>query len=180
MCMQALLSTDLQLQGVSSGGSAATSSASTRGGWHFTATELADDQNFRKLGWSVRVGLARSTLPTPFKLDLACSCAVKVLSVVSNQGVENSRMKRLLGELRHQNLMPLLGCCEEMGHEALVFPLKKGGDFFDRLHCRKSACSCMTILSLLSWTRYYVRRSIGSSGCTSSAMRCAVSTTFTK
>ena len=143
MCMQALLSTDLQLQGAGSGGSAATSSASTRRGLAIlTATELYEMT--RKFSEARLIGkggfgavYAADSIP---KLDLACSCAVKVLSVVSNQGVEESKNEaRLLGELRHQNLMPLLGCCEEMGHEALVFPLMKGGDFFDRLHCRKSS-----------------------------------------
>ena len=40
---------------------------------------------------------------------------------------------KLLGALCHPNLMPLLGCCEELDVFALVFPLMKGGDFENRL-----------------------------------------------
>ncbi|XP_021274644.1 nodulation receptor kinase-like [Herrania umbratica] len=61
--------------------------------------------------------------------------AVKVRSATSTQGTrEFENELNLLSAIRHENLVPLLGCCCENDQQILVYPFMSNGSLQDRLY----------------------------------------------
>ncbi|KAK9990911.1 hypothetical protein SO802_025896 [Lithocarpus litseifolius] len=61
--------------------------------------------------------------------------AVKVRSAMSTQGTwEFENELNLLSEIRHENLVPLLGYCSEKDQQILVYPFMSNGSLQDRLY----------------------------------------------
>ncbi|KAI4328102.1 hypothetical protein L6164_020487 [Bauhinia variegata] len=61
--------------------------------------------------------------------------AVKVRSATSTQGTrEFDNELKLLSEIRHENLVPLLGYCRENEQQILVYPFMSNGSLQDRLY----------------------------------------------
>ncbi|KAL8117881.1 hypothetical protein AgCh_015679 [Apium graveolens] len=61
--------------------------------------------------------------------------AVKVRSATSTQGTrEFNNELNLLSAIRHDNLVPLLGCCYEKDQQILVYPFMSNGSLQDRLY----------------------------------------------
>ncbi|XP_062005626.1 nodulation receptor kinase-like [Rosa rugosa] len=61
--------------------------------------------------------------------------AVKVRSATSTQGTrEFDNELNLLSTIRHENLVPLLGYCNEKDQEILVYPFMSNGSLQDRLY----------------------------------------------
>ncbi|XP_050378910.1 nodulation receptor kinase-like [Argentina anserina] len=61
--------------------------------------------------------------------------AVKVRSATSTQGTrEFNNELNLLSTIRHENLVPLLGYCNEKDQEILVYPFMSNGSLQDRLY----------------------------------------------
>ncbi|KAF5454335.1 hypothetical protein F2P56_024008 [Juglans regia] len=61
--------------------------------------------------------------------------AVKVRSAESTQGTrEFENELNLLSEIRHENLVPLLGYCSENDQQILVYPFMSNGSLQDRLY----------------------------------------------
>nr|ABY90094.1 receptor kinase [Casuarina glauca] len=61
--------------------------------------------------------------------------AVKVRSATSTQGTrEFENELNLLSEIRHENLVPLLGYCSEEDQQILVYPFMSNGSLQDRLY----------------------------------------------
>jgi serine/threonine protein kinase len=97
------------------------------------------------------VYIAKKMRPLP----LSEATAVKKLSDNAMQGLQEFENEiNLLCKLRHENLLPLIGCCEQPGHVCLIYPLMRGGNFGDAL-LGKALPAAMTKLdgggSALSW-----------------------------
>eukprot|EP01018_Ginkgo_biloba_P001674 Gb_30966 [translate_table: standard] len=61
--------------------------------------------------------------------------AVKVRSATSIQGTREFKTElNLLSEIRHENLVPLLGFCSEKDQQILVYPFMSNGSLQDRLY----------------------------------------------
>ncbi|KAH9300457.1 hypothetical protein KI387_012040, partial [Taxus chinensis] len=61
--------------------------------------------------------------------------AVKVCSATSIQGMREFKTElTLLSEMRHENLVPLLGYCSEKDQKILVYPFMSNGSLQDRLY----------------------------------------------
>ncbi|KAG6646933.1 hypothetical protein CIPAW_07G042800 [Carya illinoinensis] len=78
--------------------------------------------------------------------------AVKVRSATSTQGTrEFENELNLLSEIRHENLVPLLGYCSENDQQILVYPFMSNGSLQDRLYgdaAKRKALDWPTRLSI--------------------------------
>lgn len=71
----------------------------------------------------------RGTLPDGHEV------AVKVHSATSTQGTKEFKNElTLLSDIRHENLVPLLGVCQENDQQILVYPYMSNGSLQDRLY----------------------------------------------
>lgn len=68
----------------------------------------------------------------------ASPVAIKRANPMSEQGVlEFEAEIRVLSQLRHNNLVSLLGCCNEDGEMILVYDFMANGTLYDNLHLRQ-------------------------------------------
>lgn len=68
-------------------------------------------------------------------LDDGQEVAVKVRSATSTQGTrEFDNELNLLSAIQHENLVPLLGFCNEYDQQILVYPFMSNGSLLDRLY----------------------------------------------